>query len=324
MPVAPITTATAAVTQIAGAIRDAAQAVGSSFSYLLATAKVESNLNPSAKANTSSAQGLFQFIEQTWLATMKGAAPKLGLSVYADAITRMPNGRMEVQDPAMRKEILALRRNPQINAAMAGEFTNKNANYLTSRLGRRPTDGELYIAHFLGPGGAEKLIIAAAGSNRPGASLFPAAASANRSVFYDKGGRVRSASEVYANLVNRFENGRAGTTAMANAVAPKATPARPMLTATADPASTTQVYAAHQPVARPLDESGPVFHALFHSSERHAAVAPRINQLWSAPTAPAQARVAAAPSTAAQTIGRPLDLFQDMPPDISGLFRGRG
>jgi hypothetical protein len=72
------------------------------------------------------------------------------------------------------------------------------------------------------------------------------------------------------------------------------------------------------------EQSGPVFHALFHSGERQAAVAPRINQLWGTPVAPAQARVAAASRTSAPANGRPLDLFQDMPPDIGGLFRGRG
>src|SRR5690349_15855564 len=123
----PISTAAnAAVAQITGAIRQAARAVGTSFSYLLATAKVESNFDPGAKATTSSAQGLFQFIEQTWLATMKDAGPQLGYGRYANSIMRMPSGRMEVPDPAMRAEILGLRRKPEVNVAMGGALTNKN------------------------------------------------------------------------------------------------------------------------------------------------------------------------------------------------------
>ena len=77
----------AAGSAVTGAIRQASQATGTSFNYLLATAQVESGLNPQAGASTSSARGLFQFIETTWLATMKQAGPALGYGRYADAIT---------------------------------------------------------------------------------------------------------------------------------------------------------------------------------------------------------------------------------------------
>ena len=68
-----------AAPQITGAIRQAAQSTGISFEYLLTTAKIESNLNPSAQASTSSAKGLYQFIDQTWLGTMKQDGRGLGL-----------------------------------------------------------------------------------------------------------------------------------------------------------------------------------------------------------------------------------------------------
>src|SRR5208283_6059942 len=77
---------------VIGAIRQAAQATGTSFQYLLATAQVESGLNPQAGASTSSARGLFQFIEQTWLATMKQSGPALGYGRYAAAITKTASG----------------------------------------------------------------------------------------------------------------------------------------------------------------------------------------------------------------------------------------
>jgi hypothetical protein len=325
MPADPISTASTAVSHITGAIRQAAQAVGTSFSYLLATAKVESNFNADAKATTSSAQGLFQFIEQTWLTTMKEAGSRLGYGEYANAIVKKPGGRMEVADPAMRSEILGLRQDPQVNAAMAGAFTNKNAAILTSRLGRAPSDGELYIAHFLGAGGAGKLIEAASTSNPPGAALFPSAANANRSIFYDKQGRARLSSEVYANLTGRYEVARAATSKAA-AVEFAAVPLRSTISTT-DPAGTTQAFAAYQPVATLQDQPGPVFHALFHTAERREAVAPRINQLWGTLSTPAQARVAeapAAPAAQGSANGGPLDLFQDMAPSIRGLFTGRG
>ena len=212
------------------------------------------------------------------------------------------------------------RRDPEVNAAMAGAFTNSNASILTSRLGRAPTEGELYIAHFLGAGGAGKLINAASGYNPPAAALFPGAASANRSIFYDKQGRPRLASEVYANLTGRYEVARLHTAPAAGA---EPAPVR-LAAATPDPAGTTAAFASYQPASPLPEESGPVFHALFHTGERREAVAPRVNQLWGAPAAPAQARIAAASSTSAPANGRPLDLFQDMPPDIGGLFRGRG
>jgi hypothetical protein len=175
-----------------GAIRQAAQATGTSFQYLLATAQVESGLNPQAGASTSSARGLFQFIEQTWLATMKQSGTSLGYGQYADAITKTASGKYEVRDPAVRSDILKLRNDPAANAAMAGAFTKENATLLSRKLGRTPSEGELYIAHFLEVGGAAKLI--SASSDNPSgsaASLFPSAAHANTSIFYDHttGGR---------------------------------------------------------------------------------------------------------------------------------------
>jgi len=96
------------------AIQQASQATGASFNYLLATAQVESGLNPQAGASTSSARGLFQFIETTWLATIKQAGAALGFGRYADAITQTASGNYEVRDPTMRSEILKLRNDPKL------------------------------------------------------------------------------------------------------------------------------------------------------------------------------------------------------------------
>ena len=164
----------AAGSAVTGAIRQASQATGTSFNYLLATAQVESGFNPHAGASTSSAGGLFQFIETTWLATMKQAGPALGYGRYADAITTDASGRYVVRDPAMRSEILKLRSDPTANAVMAGAFTKANASALNERLGRSPSEGELYIAHFLGADGAGRLIaLAATNPNAKAADFFP-------------------------------------------------------------------------------------------------------------------------------------------------------
>jgi Transglycosylase SLT domain len=214
---------------VAGAIRQAAGATGAKFEYLLATAQVESGLNPTRKAATSSATGLFQFIDQTWLATVKDAGPALGYGRYADAITRTKSGRMIVRDPAMRAEIMGLRKDPAANALMAGAFTNQNAARLRAKIGREATDGELYMAHFLGASGAAKLINAA-GSNpeRRATDLFPRAARANNRIFFDGQGHARSAGQVYAALNKKLEAARAKAPAAEVAAASAPPPANPV------------------------------------------------------------------------------------------------
>ena len=98
----------------------------------------------------------------------------------------------------MRSEILKLRNDPTANAVMAGAFTQANAALLSKRLGRSPSEGELYIAHFLGAGGAARLISSAASNpSASAASYFPIAAHANSSIFYDRStGAPRSLAEV--------------------------------------------------------------------------------------------------------------------------------
>ena len=195
--------------QITGAIRQAAQSTGISFEYLLTTAKIESNFNPSAQASTSSAKGLYQFIDQTWLGTMKQDGAALGLGRYADAIARSSDGHYEVSDPSMRAAILKLRNDPQASAMLAGALTRNNATLVGASIGRQPSNGELYIAHFLGADGASKLINgAAAQPNASAAAMFPSAAAANHSIFYDTSGRARNIGEVYGKLTRLFDSAR--------------------------------------------------------------------------------------------------------------------
>src|SRR5450631_2331453 len=192
-------------TKIAGAIKQAASTTGASFEYLLATAKMESNFDPKASASTSSARGLFQFIDQTWLGTVKEAGAQLGYRQYADAISKSSSGSYSVSDPSARTAILKLRDDPAASSAMAAVLTQSNSFKLTGMIGRRPSDGELYMAHFMGVGGAAKLINNAEDNPQAsGARLFPNAAAANRSIFYDRSGRARSVSEVYSVLTSRY------------------------------------------------------------------------------------------------------------------------
>lgn len=171
------------------------------FDYLLQTAIRESSLNPEAKAPTSSAVGLFQFLESTWLQVMKEQGPRLGYQKYADAISVDDDGDYVIRDKAMRKEILALREEPQVAADMAAAFTQSNGAYLAGKFGKHPSPGELYIAHFLGPQGAERLF--RAGIDNPdqiAAKLFPKQAKANPQIFYNSG-EPRTIRELYRALV---------------------------------------------------------------------------------------------------------------------------
>jgi len=189
---------------VTGALRAASARSGTSFDYLLKTAMRESALDPGATARTSSATGLFQFIEQTWFELMKEEGPRLGLRSEAAQIEQRADGTFHVADSAARREILALRKDPEVSAALAGEFARRNAEYLTASLGRAPTEGELYIAHFLGAGGASRLIRQAAeNQNASAANLFPAQAASNRAIFYKRSGAERTVANVYANLVSR-------------------------------------------------------------------------------------------------------------------------
>jgi hypothetical protein len=198
-----------AAPSVPDAIQGAADATGASFEYMLAAAQAESGLNPHAASTTSSARGLYQFIDQTWLATLKRSGAALGYGQYADAIVQTAAGRYDVPDPILRRDVMALREDPFANAAMAGALTRDNAAKLASRLGRAPTDGELYIAHVLGPAGAARLT--ALVEKNPGApadAAFPTAADANRSIFYDRQGRARSVADVRDALIGRFEGAR--------------------------------------------------------------------------------------------------------------------
>lgn len=177
---------------VRAAIRRAADATGVDFSLLVETARRESALNPTARAGTSSATGLFQFIEGTWFEMMRRHGADHGLGHYAQALQQGADG-------ATRREILALRNDPEISARMAAELARENAQTLQGRLGRAPSAGELYAAHVMGPGGALRLIEAAAQGAPSAAAMFPREAAANRGLFYANG-QPRSAQALLERL----------------------------------------------------------------------------------------------------------------------------
>ena len=183
--------------RVVTALRNAAAATGSDFHYLLGTAMRESSLKPNAQSGSSSATGLFQFVDQTWLGLVKDHGAQYGLSNFAAAITKQSDGHYHA-DPAAKQSILALRKDPEICSMMAGEYAKTTQGALRASLGREICGGELYAAHFLGADSAAKLIkLAGSNPSASAAAQFPQAASANKTVFFHGDGTPKTAREVY-------------------------------------------------------------------------------------------------------------------------------
>ena len=206
------------VDRVRTAIANASRSTGMDFDYLLGQAQLESGLNPAARAGTSSATGLYQFIDQSWLGIVKQHGAENGLGWASNAITRSGN-RWVVNDPQMKSAILGLRNNPEVSATMAANFASDNQASLESTLGRGATGTDLYMAHFLGLGGAKSFLqTMQSNPGASGAAMFPAAARANRSIFYDAGGNARSLGDIYQRFAAKLDKGAAkvGATSLAS------------------------------------------------------------------------------------------------------------
>jgi len=221
------------------AIARAAQKTGVDFDYLLAQAKLESGLDPKARAGTSSATGLYQFLGSTWLDTLKKHGAEHGLGWAGEAAS----------DPAMRSQVMALRTDPQASALMAAELASDNRAALSISLGREPDSSELYLAHFLGAQGASQFLAALSSDpEQNAASVVPGAAATNRAIFFAPGGAPRSLGEVMGLLRSRIGRAMEGGDASQWAVAAPYVP----------------------PVAPPQFAGGPVAQA-FHAAAAASA-----------------------------------------------------
>jgi len=188
-------------------IRQASQATNVDFNYLMAQAKQESGFQPDAKAPNSSATGLFQFIDSTWLDMVSRHGQKYGIGELAGQIDRDAGGRPKVADASVKKEILELRKDPRISSLLAGEYAKSNKAEVEHALGRPAGKADLYMAHFLGAGGATEFLkqVRRDGS-AVAADILPEAAAANKSVFYDrKTGEARTVADIYKTFAQRME-----------------------------------------------------------------------------------------------------------------------
>lgn len=161
---------------------------------LMAIADKESNFHTTAKARTSSASGLFQFVEKTWLKALKDFGHRYGRAEEAKAIA-------EEGPRQQRAKILSLRNDPYLSAALAAEMLKKDSAKIADKVGRPLTAGETYLIHFLGPEDTERFMKAMVESPAmSAAALLPKPARANKPIFYEQQGRRlkdRTVSEVH-------------------------------------------------------------------------------------------------------------------------------
>lgn len=139
-------------------------------------AQAESGGNPNAKATTSSASGLYQFTNGTWRKLVSKYGNELGIA-YKD------------------------KSDPQKQTILAEKLLAENNDYLQQKLNREPTDGELYIAHFLGAPKAARLI-SVPNKELSAARIFPEEAKANHNIFY-KDGKPLTIAAVYELLTKK-------------------------------------------------------------------------------------------------------------------------
>lgn len=178
---------------VQAAVASAAARTGVSFGYLFNQARIESCLDPAAKASTSSAAGLFQFTQQTWLRMLKTHGADHGLDWAARAISETTDGQHHISDGQLKDAILDLRFDAVAASNMAAALAIDNRTHLETNLGRSAEPVDLYLAHFLGAQGAVRFLRAYdkdAGQNA--ALLFPEAAAANKSIFYADNGMPKS------------------------------------------------------------------------------------------------------------------------------------
>ena len=200
---------------IIDAISQASQSSGVDFSYLVNQAAAESNFDPSAKAKTSSASGLYQFIDSTWLSMVDRYGDSYGIETQGKS----------------KQEILNMRNDPETSSFMAAAFASENEKFLNTNWGGDIGATELYFAHFMGASGATSFLNARdENPMQNAADLFPRAARANRNVFYDsETGKSRSLEEVYSFFDKKFNSSDAANrqeilVAGTNVPIPPATP----------------------------------------------------------------------------------------------------
>jgi hypothetical protein len=187
-------------------IRQASEATSADFGLLMAQAQRESGFRADAKSSTSSATGLFQFVDSTWLDIVHRFGDKYGVGDLAQQISETSGGKLVVANANTKQKILDLRHDPAISSLLAAEYTKQNQAEMEQSVGRPLSRGDLYMAHFLGAGGATQFLKALdSKGDAPAAKLLPDAAAANPSIFYDGSGHARTVREIYQSVASKIE-----------------------------------------------------------------------------------------------------------------------
>jgi hypothetical protein len=183
---------------------------------------------------------MFQFLDGTWKQMVKEMGKDYSLE--------------DKFDPKKAAEVMAY-------------FTQKQKTQLEKGTGKTASNTDLYMAHFLGAGGATKFINAMGkDSSQSAAAMDPAAAKANKSIYYDKTGRERSLKEVYELMGSKIgraeqavDSGKWGGKAIPSDVlalgggrSPSASPSNPSLAAAP---SSSQVATAVTPDQKPVKDA---------------------------------------------------------------------
>jgi Transglycosylase SLT domain len=184
-------------------VERAAKVAGLDPAYVMALADKESGFDPDVRAKTSSAVGLFQFLEATWLHVLSEHAAKHGYHEVAAAIT-VTGGRPSVA-PEARDWVLDLRRDPYLSALMACEMAKDASERLAKVTNGELQDADLYLAHLLGTGGAARMLkLVETKPSQKAHAAFPQAAKANRSLFAAKGSKKKKKAMTVAELRARI------------------------------------------------------------------------------------------------------------------------
>lgn len=187
----------------------AARVTGVDPVYLMALADKESSFRTEVRASTSSAEGLFQFIERTWLEMVRDFGGVHGLAAEARLI-RTVDERPVVEDAAERRRILDLRRDPYLAAVMAAELMKRDGRRIERVVTRPLAPTDRYLAHFLGPDDAERFLWSHARKPKLNATrLFPAAARANQALFTVRNGRTvthLTVAQLYDRIATRIDH----------------------------------------------------------------------------------------------------------------------
>lgn len=183
--------------QVIDIITSVAQEYGLDPELLCCMAFMESSLNPYAKASTSSATGLFQFINQTWMSLIRLYGKECGVNV----------GMLSDED------LKNLRFDPKLSTHMMCRLIKENQNYMVTRIQigevRKIDNTCLYLAHFMGAPKATKLLNMFSNKDRTLChEVFPSEAKANKNIFFDKSGKARRADAIYALLKDKLQNAK--------------------------------------------------------------------------------------------------------------------